>query len=207
MSFEVAMIIIGILSGSIMYSYYIPKWIFKIDIRERAVDYNPGGYNAYVVNKPIGCICILLDALKGFVPVYFFVKLKGIHTPWIIMILLAPILGHAFTPLLKGKGGKAISTTVGAMLGLSEVSCLGVLLLGMAIFFSTVIIIDPFSSRVVGVMIAFNIVMVLFRLGNLWIFISSCLITMLLWYKQYIVKIPEPSVLRMWFNKIDENRS
>ena len=205
MIYEVFMIIIGILSGAVMYSYCIPKWILKVDIRENTTDYNPGGYNAYSTHRSLGLFCILLDMMKGFIPVYIFVKARGIDTPWITLMILAPILGHAFTPFLKGKGGKALSTTIGSMLALTPVSGLGVLLVFMTVFFSTVLIIDPFASRVIGVMLLFNIIIIVFKLGNLWLALASWGINVLLWYKQYLVKDPRPTELYWWFSKKSRN--
>lgn len=202
MKFELIMVIIGLLSGAVMYSYYIPKWFLKVDVRSKGIDANPGGYNAYITSKPLGYLCILLDILKGFIPVYVFVKIRGIDTFWITPMLLAPIIGHAFTPFLKGKGGKALSTTAGAMLGLTGVSGVGMLLICIAIFFSTIVIVEPFSSRVVFVMLVFNITIIVFRMSNLWISLASWIITGLLWYKQYIVKIKEPVIFRWWFDKV-----
>lgn len=205
MIYEVFMIIIGILSGAVMYSYCIPKWILKVDIRENTTDYNPGGYNAYSTHRSLGLICILLDMLKGFIPVYIFVKARGVNTPWITLMILAPILGRAFTPFLKGKGGKALSTTIGSMLALTPASGLGVLLVFMTVFFSTVLIIDPFASRVIGVMLLFNIIIIVFKLGNLWLALASWGINALLWYKQYLVKDPRPTELYWWFSKKSRN--
>lgn len=202
---ELLMVIIGVLSGAVMYSYYIPKWILKKDIRKNTTDANPGGYNAYSAHKGIGLVCILLDMLKGFIPVYLFVRIKGIETPWITFMVLAPVLGHAFTPFLKGKGGKALSTAAGSMLGLTPASSLGILLVTMAIFFSFVLIIDPFASRVVGVMLVFNIVTMLFRLANLWLTIASWGITGILWYKQLQVRDPRRAVVYWWFSKNANN--
>ena len=206
MIFELLMIIIGVLSGAVMYSYCIPKWILKVDIRENTTDYNPGGYNAYSTHRGLGLVCILLDMIKGFIPVYIFVKVKGVDTPWITLMILAPILGHAFTPFLKGRGGKALSTTIGSMLALTPASGIGLLLVVMTIFFSTVLIIDPFASRVIGVMLLFNIIIIVFKLGNLWLALASWGINALLWYKQHLVKDPRPTELYWWFSKKSGDR-
>ena len=201
MGFELLMVIIGVLSGAVMYSYCLPKWILKIDVREDTTDYNPGGYNAYSTHKGLGLACIFLDMLKGFLPVYIFVKVKGVETPWITLMILAPIIGHAFTPFLKGKGGKALSTTVGCMVALTPVSGLGLLLVALAMIFSLILIIDPFASRVIGVMLLFNIMIIVFKLGNLWLALASWGITAILWYKQYLVKDPRAAVIYWWFSK------
>lgn len=178
------MVLAAFLSGSIMYSYGLPKILLKKDIREGTGDENPGGYNVYRVHKKLGLSCILLDMLKGFLPVYLFVKKCGMHTPWIIPIMLAPVLGHAFTPFFKGKGGKALSTAAGSMLGFLPVSSMGILLMGLAFFFSVIAVINPFEIRVLVVMVVFSMLLMLFGLGTIWTQVGSWGLTGILWYKQ-----------------------
>ena len=50
-----------------------------------------------------------------------------------VMIALAPVLGHAFSPFLRFKGGKAVAVTVGIWCGLTvwEGPTVGGLLLGL----------------------------------------------------------------------------
>lgn len=188
---ELAIILMGFISGSIMYSYCLPKLILRKDVRTGTKDENPGGYNAYMVHKKLGLFCILLDMLKGFLPVYLFVKKFGINTPWLLSMLLSPVLGHAFTPFLKGKGGKALSTAAGAMMGLTAESGAGLLLMFLALFFSFIIEIKPFESRVVIVLLIFDVVLLLSRMANIWINGGAWGITGILWFKQVQMKIEE----------------
>lgn len=184
MRFELIMTIVGFLSGATMYSYYIPKWVLKKDIRENTTDENPGGYNAFSASKSLGTLCILLDILKGLIPVYIFVMARGLDTPWIMPIVIAPVLGHAFTPFLKGKGGKCLSTALGSILGLMPKSSIGILLVAIAVFFSFVVVINPFSMRVITGMMSFNVLISLLDLVNFWLAIGIWVITGLLFYKQ-----------------------
>jgi len=63
----------------------------------------------------------LLDALReaGAIPValaYWGLQIRG----WeLVPIAVAPLLGHAFSPWLKGHGGKAVATTFGIWAGLT----------------------------------------------------------------------------------------
>jgi glycerol-3-phosphate acyltransferase PlsY len=115
--------LIGFLSGSVMYSYSLPKLLKGIDIREKAPDRNPGGANAILAaGKPIGLLCIFLDVLKAFLPVYAAVTYAGITGAQLIPVAVAPVLGHAFSPFLHFRGGKAVASFYGVLLGLWPVS-------------------------------------------------------------------------------------
>jgi glycerol-3-phosphate acyltransferase PlsY len=60
-----------------------------------------------------------LDGLKGAIPVglaWFFFRVDG----WgILPVALAPVFGHAYSPWLRWRGGKAVATTFGVWTGLT----------------------------------------------------------------------------------------
>ncbi|BAJ63377.1 MULTISPECIES: glycerol-3-phosphate acyltransferase [Anaerolinea] len=110
---------IAFLSGSIPFSFLLGKWLFHTDIRTYG-DGNPGATNLIRAGgKWSGALGLVLDALKAAIPVgwAYFV----LHPPflWMLLISLAPVLGHMFSPFLRGKGGKAIASTFGMWIGLS----------------------------------------------------------------------------------------
>jgi glycerol-3-phosphate acyltransferase PlsY len=112
---------IGFLSGSILWSYLLGKMLYHIDIREYGSDKNPGAMNAFHARGPsLGIPGALLDVLKSFVPVHCFIyELSFSFSPLEIgFIAVSPILGHVFTPLFKGKGGKGVAATIGAWFAL-----------------------------------------------------------------------------------------
>lgn len=88
-----------------------------IDIREHGSG-NIGATNVLrTLGKPVGITVLVLDIIKGILPVMFavsFVSNPIIH----VATALATILGHNFTFWLKFKGGKGIATTAGTMLPL-----------------------------------------------------------------------------------------
>lgn len=138
--------LIGFLSGSVMYSYLIPKLLLGVDTRESSKDGNPGGMNAmHAAGTGVGLLCILLDLLKAAVPVWAAVTLGGLRGPLLISAAAAPVLGHAFSPFLKFRGGKAISCAFGAMIGLLPVSRALVLLAAAVAFFHFVVVVEPDS--------------------------------------------------------------
>jgi glycerol-3-phosphate acyltransferase PlsY len=111
--------LIGFFLGSIPFSLLIGRWAAAIDIRQVG-DHNPGATNVLHAAGVVWFIpALLLDYLKGAIPVglaYFFAGVDG----WqIIPVALAPILGHAFSPWLGFRGGKAVATTFGVWTGLT----------------------------------------------------------------------------------------
>jgi glycerol-3-phosphate acyltransferase PlsY len=109
--------LIGFLLGSIPFSLLIGRMIAKKDIRTVG-DGNPGGTNAIKAGGlKAGIPAILLDISKGFLPVFLAQK-YGLMGWSLIPVGLAPILGHAFSPFLRFRGGKALGPTGGVWLGL-----------------------------------------------------------------------------------------
>lgn len=101
-----------------MFSYWLGKLARK-DIREYG-DKNPGAMNAFkAAGWTIGIPAMLLDFLKAFVPIFIIYYNLGIKDMKIVPIAIAPVLGHAFSPFLNFKGGKAIGPSFGVWAGLT----------------------------------------------------------------------------------------
>jgi glycerol-3-phosphate acyltransferase PlsY len=109
--------LVGFLLGAIPFSLLMGNLFAKKDIRTVG-DGNPGGANAIKAGGlKAGIPAILLDISKGFLPVYLAQK-YGL-TGWsLIPVCLAPIFGHAFSPFLHFRGGKALGATAGVWLAL-----------------------------------------------------------------------------------------
>lgn len=151
-------IIFGFLSGSILYSYHLPKLLKHIDIVEGSKDHNPGTSNAVKqAGVPVGMMCLFFDLMKGFFPVYSF--LHFINEPGLIfaLVLSAPVLGHATAVFYKNiKGGKAIATSFGILLALIPHSFVVVFLIFWYLLFSFLIKIHPNERRTVITFFAFS---------------------------------------------------
>ena len=62
--------VLGYLSGSVLYAYYLPLWLCGIDITADAADGNPGVFNCVKqAGKAIGLTALVCDLLKGALPV------------------------------------------------------------------------------------------------------------------------------------------
>ncbi|MGG1637755.1 glycerol-3-phosphate acyltransferase [Paenibacillus sp. NRS-1760] len=100
------------LSGSLMFSYWLGL-LRKKNIKTVG-DGNPGALNLWKSSGyKFGVVGILLDFLKGYLPVLFIMGSSYNHVYLIVPLAIAPVAGHAFSPFLKGKGGKAIAVTFG----------------------------------------------------------------------------------------------
>ena len=113
------LLFVAFLSGSLPFSVWIGRWGLKRDIRGVG-DHNPGATNVFRAGgKGLGALALLLDMLKGAIPVgvaYFGLGLSG----WpLATICWMPVLGHAFSPFLGFQGGKAVAVTGGIWIGLT----------------------------------------------------------------------------------------
>jgi glycerol-3-phosphate acyltransferase PlsY len=76
---------------------------------------NPGATNAgRVLGLRWGVAVGVLDVLKGFIPVLLAEHFLGTITA--LCVGLAVVLGHIWSPFLKGQGGKGVATSLGAIL-------------------------------------------------------------------------------------------
>ena len=143
-------ILFGYLSGSVLYSYLIPKHFCHVDVRTVHEDRNPGAFNAFAAAGPrVGLICVLCDMGKGFLPVFLAAHSAAISMgSWFFaLILLAPVAGHAWPFLQPSKGGKAISVSFGVLLGLLPDLRPALLLAAFYLTFSLIMIIQPHNLR------------------------------------------------------------
>ena len=97
---------------------------------------NIGATNVFrCVGKGWGIAAFVLDAVKGFVPAFFFPRLLESAPPWLGLACgVAAVAGHNWPVWLKFKGGKGVSTSAGMLLGIAP-AAVGV---GFAVFALTV---------------------------------------------------------------------
>lgn len=115
---------IGFVAGSVPFGLLLALVFGKTDVR-KAGSGNIGATNvARVAGRRLGIVTLLLDALKGFVPVAAARTLGptelvgdvvGLFTG---LVGLSALLGHCFTPWLRFRGGKGVATGLGTLLAL-----------------------------------------------------------------------------------------
>ena len=114
-----AWVMLAFLAGSLPFSVWIGALVLRTDIRRHG-DGNPGATNVLRSGgKKWGAVALLLDSHKGAIPVglaFFGAGLAG----WpLVAVALAPVAGHAFSPFLRFRGGKAVAVTFGIWSGLT----------------------------------------------------------------------------------------
>ena len=119
MAIDAVWTIFAFFCGSLPLSYWLGKLVLKVDIRQYG-DGNPGAVNVWKAGGPRwGIFAILLDGLKGLIPVALAMYLGGVDGWWLFLVSLAPVLGHVFSPFLNFQGGKALATTFGVWTALT----------------------------------------------------------------------------------------
>jgi len=173
----ILMIVIAFVSGAIPYSVIVGKVALKDDIRKYG-DHNPGATNVFRAGgKHWGILAGFLDMAKAAIPVFIAVwslNLSGID---LVLVSLAPIVGHAYSPFLRFKGGKAVGATFGTWIGLTIWEVPTVLGIMLFYWFTSVkisgwAVIFAMLSLLVYLLLAKNDpVLLLVWLGNIIIFI------------------------------------
>jgi glycerol-3-phosphate acyltransferase PlsY len=133
-----ALALIAFLCGSLPFSVWLGKLFLGKDVRQSG-DGNPGATNVFRSGSRVaGVLALILDVAKAAAPVglaYYNLGIRGLP---MAMIALAPILGHAFSPFLGFRGGKALSTALGVWIGLTiwklSLAALAGVLIGIALF-------------------------------------------------------------------------
>jgi glycerol-3-phosphate acyltransferase PlsY len=127
---------IAFLIGSIPTAYWYAKYFHKMDIRQHGSG-NIGATNSLrVLGKKAGALVLIIDLLKGLIPVLIAKKL-GFDPEIVLTIGIFAILGHLFSPFVGFKGGKGIATAFGVIIGFSPLSALlCVAVFGLVFYFT-----------------------------------------------------------------------
>ncbi len=132
---EIFYLIGSYLLGSIPFGFLIYYFTEKKDIRKEGSG-NIGATNVLrTKGKFFGILTLILDILKGVLPIVYGFK----HFDNKILIIFAgglAIIGHVFPFMLKFKGGKGVATFVGVFVAYKPIS----ILVFLTVFLITVII-------------------------------------------------------------------
>ena len=109
-------IIFSYICGSIPFGLVLTRFFGNIDIRKIGSG-NIGATNVLRTgNKFLAIATLILDMVKGYVPVFISIK----YFPELINLsCLIAFLGHLFPIWLKFKGGKGVATYLGILFALS----------------------------------------------------------------------------------------
>ncbi len=156
-SHAAATLLISFVIGSIPFGYLLFRFTDKTDIRSMGSG-NIGASNVLrAKGLPYGLLILLLDCAKGALPMLYATRHFPQHRPLLAMTLMAAMLGHIYTPFLKGKGGKGVATFFGALtVVMPEISFV------FLVFFLLTVSVCRYVSAasVTGVSVAFLFVLV-----------------------------------------------
>ncbi len=115
----------GYLCGALPWGLWLGRAFRGVDVREHG-SRNLGATNVYRVLGPgLGITTLVLDVLKGALPVWTIPALPAIAgfpggREWCAVTTgLAAVAGHVWTCFAGFKGGKGVATTVGVLLALA----------------------------------------------------------------------------------------
>ena len=112
-------VLVGLLAGSVPFAVILGRVTTGRDIRGIG-DGNPGAVNAWkAAGGRIGMVAVIMETLKGTIPVLLAAAFGDVEEWGLCMVGLASIFGHAFSPFLGFRGGKAIAVTSGVWAALT----------------------------------------------------------------------------------------
>ncbi len=127
-----ALIIFAFCLGACPFSLLVGRYLLHKDIR-RYGDANPGAWNVIRAGGvKVGLLALLLDVGKG-VPFVLVASLLKYPEPAVMAVGFGAILGHAFSPFLHFRGGKAVAVTYGVLVALPHKEMLVIMAICMLI--------------------------------------------------------------------------
>lgn len=128
-------VILGFLSGSMLYSKHIPRLFLHKNICVNAPDQNPGASNVFSsCGIGWGLLCLALDMFKAYLPVRLAMQTLDMNSFWFAAVMAAPVAGHACGIFDGFHGGKCIAASFGVMLALLDKTPIGLLLAALYFF-------------------------------------------------------------------------
>lgn len=133
-------VVAAYLIGSLSFAVVVSRLMGLNDPRTYGSK-NPGATNVLRSgNKQAAALTLLLDALKGWLPVWWVITYGaawGLGSGSVALVGLAAFLGHLFPVFFRFKGGKGVATAAGVLLAYDPWLGLAVLLtwIGVALVF------------------------------------------------------------------------
>lgn len=196
----IAWISIAYLFGAIPFSVWLGKILKSSDVRQVG-DGNPGATNALKLGGwQLGLLVLILDVAKGALPVGITYQILGYRGTEMVLIAVAPLLGHVFSPFLKFRGGKGLAVTLGIWIGLTIISVPWIALLSITLFY-LFISIDGWSVFFTIIVMAAYIIF--FLPDPLFLGVLSSQAVVILWkHRSDLYK--KPAIAPKWLRKTSD---
>ena len=115
-------VLLAYLTGSLSFAVLVSRAMGLNDPRSYGSG-NPGATNVLRSgNRLAAALTLVLDALKGFVPVLLVLRFGpawGLGEGTVALVALAAFLGHLWPLFFRFQGGKGVATAAGVLLGLN----------------------------------------------------------------------------------------
>lgn len=176
-------IIIGYLLGSIPNALIIGKAFYNIDVRNYGSKNLGGSNTGRVLGKKAGLIVMILDVLKVIIAFFLtsFFPYSEITTIWAGTLAT---IGHCYPIFANFKGGKAVSTMYGFLMGTMIFSLhdpwvffIPLILFLITLYLTKIVSVSSILSSITSTIYIFITV------NNIYINLASLLITILLIYR------------------------
>ena len=123
--------------GSIPFGVIISRTVSGIDITK----HGSGNIGATNVSRSLGnkwgLLTLILDFLKGFIPVYICQRIFNWPEISFLIVGLASFVGHQFSIFLKFHGGKGVSTAFGVFTAISPFTAfIAIILFSVIVYWS-----------------------------------------------------------------------
>ena len=168
--------------GSIPSGLWVGKLFYQMDIREHGSG-NLGGTNTFrVLGKPAGLIVTILDILKGTAATLLvllpFFSDAGINS---LILGFVAVIGHMYPVFARFKGGKAVATSGGVLLGYNWPMFLLVLLTFLLLLKLSKMV--SFSSMAVAVVSLLYSIFHYIRTGDIYLMIAIGMFAAFIFYR------------------------
>lgn len=132
---SVLIVLFAYLCGSISSAVWYGRFLHGVDIRKHGSG-NAGATNSLrVLGKTAGVVVLIIDFLKGLLPVLL-AKYLGFEESIVLLVAFAAVIGHLLPVFSNFQGGKGVATAMGVVVAVMPIAAL----VCLVVFFATVLL-------------------------------------------------------------------
>lgn len=128
-------VLFAYLCGSISTAVWYGRFVHKVDIRNHGSG-NAGATNSLrVLGKTAGIVVLVIDFLKGFLPVLL-AEYLSFEEPVVLLVGFVAVIGHLLPVFSNFQGGKGVATAMGVIVAILPLGAL----VCFVVFLATVVL-------------------------------------------------------------------